>query len=132
MKHAHIWTALSCLIVSCLSVPAAPVRAAAAGAEPTVPHGAEALSALGMYFEPNLGQTDPTAQFIARAGGYTAFLTEDALVRSLPHGRTPAASEAIRLFPDCSRPPQAHGDGPCAERFSGGSSILAPESTDHR
>lgn len=39
-----------------------------------------------IYFEPNLGQTNPTAKFIARSGGATTFLTPTGAVFSLPVG----------------------------------------------
>lgn len=59
-----------------------------------------------LRFEANVGQTDPEVKFLARAEGYTAFLTRDALVlRFTPraslaaHARpaVPAAEEVVRL-----------------------------------
>lgn len=39
---------------------------------------------LPIYFEPNLGQTDPQVKFIARGSGATTFLTATGAVFSLP------------------------------------------------
>jgi hypothetical protein len=39
-----------------------------------------ATDSLGIYFEPNLGQTDPSVHYLVRAEGYTAFLTDDGAV----------------------------------------------------
>ena len=35
----------------------------------------ESYGTLPLHFEPNLGQTDPSVKFLARADGYTLFLT---------------------------------------------------------
>jgi hypothetical protein len=40
----------------------------------------ESVRKLPLAFEANRGQTDPAVQFIARASGYTAFLTSDGVV----------------------------------------------------
>ena len=40
----------------------------------------ESIGKLPLAFEPNRGQTDPHVQYVARAKGYTAFLTGDAAV----------------------------------------------------
>ncbi|MGO8734678.1 MAG: SBBP repeat-containing protein [Terriglobia bacterium] len=48
-------------------------------AEPVV-HARIARAELLLSFEPNLGQTDPRVKFLARASGYTLFLTKDEAV----------------------------------------------------
>jgi uncharacterized repeat protein (TIGR01451 family) len=40
---------------------------------------------LPMFFEPNLGQTDPQVKFLARGSGYGLFLTGDEAVLALQH-----------------------------------------------
>ncbi len=48
---------------------------------------------LPLYFEPNLGQTDPRVQFLARAGGYTMFLTPGEAVMVLSRGSKPDSDQ---------------------------------------
>lgn len=43
-------------------------------------------SKLGLYFEPNSGQTDSQVKFLSRGSGYTLFLTSTAAVLSLIQG----------------------------------------------
>jgi len=40
----------------------------------------QGYGALPLYFEPNQGQTDPSVEFLARAGGYTLYLTSSEAV----------------------------------------------------
>ncbi len=58
----------------------------------------ETLDALPMAFEPNVGQVDPRAKFVARGGGYTVFLGESGVVLSLATRRAagPAGTGAKR------------------------------------
>jgi len=49
-------------------------------------------AALPMMFEANSGQTDPRVKFLARAPGYTLFLTDKEAVLSLPAGSPAPAS----------------------------------------
>nr|MCH9663983.1 hypothetical protein [Gammaproteobacteria bacterium] len=51
---------------------------------PTVPSGVATALQPPMQFEPNLGQTDPQVQFMARGVGYTVFLTPSEAVLVLP------------------------------------------------
>jgi hypothetical protein len=51
-------------------------------AEP-VGHARIARSELPLSFEPNLGQADPRAKFLARGSRYTLFLTKDEAVVAL-------------------------------------------------
>jgi hypothetical protein len=46
-----------------------------------------------LVFEPNVGQTDPSVKFLARADGGTVFVTEDAVVLAPAAGTTDAVSE---------------------------------------
>jgi YD repeat-containing protein len=50
-----------------------------------------------LAFEPNLGQTDPQVQYLARGPGYTLFLTPTEAVFAFPFG-TPAATTAPATF----------------------------------
>jgi len=43
----------------------------------------ESVGKLPLAFEPNMGQTDPQVKYVARAKGYTAFLTRDETVLSI-------------------------------------------------
>ena len=49
----------------------------------------ESVAKLPLAFEPNMGQTDAQVKYVARAKGYTAFLTADSAVLSIK-GSTPA------------------------------------------
>src|ERR1017187_3659796 len=49
----------------------------------------ESVGKLPLAFEPNMGQTDAQVKYVARAKGYTAFLTADSAVLSIK-GSTPA------------------------------------------
>ena len=51
-------------------------------AEP-VGHVRIARAELLLSFEPNLGQADPRAKFLARGSGYTLFLTKDEAVLAM-------------------------------------------------
>jgi beta-propeller repeat-containing protein/uncharacterized protein DUF11 len=55
---------------------------------------------LPLFFEPNLGQTDPQVKFLARGGGYGLFLTADEAVLELQpsaFSHQPSASSVIRM-----------------------------------
>ena len=45
---------------------------------------------LPLYFEPNVGQTDPSARFLARANGYRLFATDSETVLAMNDARRPA------------------------------------------
>jgi hypothetical protein len=76
------------------------VNANAAKASGDGPAARQALStravSLPMFFEPNLGQTDPRVKFLARGAGYGLFLTGDEAVLEL-HGAPSSqlASDAV-------------------------------------
>ncbi len=54
----------------------------------TAPQGVGTALQPPMQFEPNLGQTDPQVQFMARGVGYTVFLTPTEAVLVLPAGES--------------------------------------------
>jgi len=61
-----------------------------------------AFGSLPMFFERNLGQTDPSVKFLARGSGYSLFLTSDAAVLTMHHharkaGRMQTTSEVLRM-----------------------------------
>lgn len=83
-----------------------------ANADPLQPGTRKAVSSvsLPLFFEPNLGQTDPQVKFLARGSGYGLFLTADEAVLELqpsapsPFGsgqaknsHQPSASAVIRM-----------------------------------
>src|SRR6202035_4657642 len=56
---------------------------------------------LPLVFEPNRGQADAQVSFLARAGGYTLYLTKrDAVIAF-------SGSAPIRIHPSCAQQPQA-------------------------
>jgi len=55
-------------------------KARMAGSAPKTAMGSAAISNLPLSFEPNVGQTDPTVKYVARADGYTAYLTDKQVV----------------------------------------------------
>ncbi len=90
--------ALSCLMLTPLTAPAARAGAgefaARRAARPTAVSG----SVLPLHFEPNLGQADPEVKFVARAAGYTAFLTATGPVLMTPPRKSAhPVSEVRRL-----------------------------------
>ena len=52
-------------------------------AAPATGRVADAYAKLPLSFEPNLGQTDPAVDFLARGGGYALFLTHGEAVFTL-------------------------------------------------
>src|SRR5205809_3016779 len=50
------------------------------------------LGRLPLSFEPNAGQADPAARYIAHASGGTLFFTSSGVVLSLPNGESEANS----------------------------------------
>jgi uncharacterized repeat protein (TIGR01451 family) len=64
------------------------------------PQKAVSTISLPLFFEPNLGQTDPQVKFLARGGGYGLFLTADEAVLELQPSAVshqPSASAVIRM-----------------------------------
>ncbi len=57
------------------------------------PQAMRVFAALPMSFEANTGQSDPRVRFLARAPGYTLFLTDKEAVLSLPGGSPTTASK---------------------------------------
>ena len=97
-----IRTILALCTVSALCLGTIPA-ATAAPATPA-PHGpapapAEALGALPMTFEPNLGQVDPQVRFVARGRGYSLFMTagEAVLALAADEGDVRGEQRVLRL-----------------------------------
>jgi Beta-propeller repeat/Domain of unknown function DUF11 len=64
------------------------------------PQQAVSTISLPLFFEPNLGQTDPQVKFLARGSGYGLFLTADEAVLELQPSavsQQPSASAVIRM-----------------------------------
>jgi hypothetical protein len=57
------------------------------------------MDALPLAFEANQGQTDPQVKYLARANGYTLFLTADDAVFSLHSAAKPATASAKKVAP---------------------------------
>lgn len=53
-----------------------------------------------MWFEPNAGQTDARAKFLARGRGYAIFLTSDGAVVKLPDGKTAVRTTLVGANPN--------------------------------
>ena len=72
-------------------LPAAFMFSSAAGTEtPVSPRVVESYGKLPLSFEQNIGQTDPRVKFLARASGYTLFLTSNGPVLRLGNQKTGA------------------------------------------
>ena len=52
-----------------------------------------------LFFEPNLGQTDPQVKFLARGSGYGLFLTADEAVLELRHSALSTQNMAFSFQP---------------------------------
>lgn len=113
LRHATV--ALVCLFLSlCPNVRAAtapPPSTAAPLERATATTGGErAIEALPMGFEPNVGQCDGPAEFLARGRGYGVFLTRDSVLLGLgQHGngvrmRLVGANPDARLTPERALP----------------------------
>ncbi|HYU47814.1 MAG TPA: SBBP repeat-containing protein [Terriglobales bacterium] len=80
------------------------------------PQKAVSTVSLPLFFEPNLGQTDPQVKFLARGGGYGLFLTEDEAVLELQPSaisHPPSASAVIRMRLDgANSSPRVSGVSP--------------------
>ncbi|MBZ5549579.1 MAG: SBBP repeat-containing protein [Acidobacteriia bacterium] len=73
-------------------------RLAKAGPSQPGPRKIVSTVSVPLFFEPNLGQTDPQVKFLARGSGYGLFLTANAAVLELqPSGHQPSASSVIRM-----------------------------------
>ena len=74
------------------------------------------LSQLPLFFEPNRGQTDAQARFVARGQGYALFLTPDEAVlslRSIKKDEKNLAADVLRLrLLGASAPPKITGREP--------------------
>src|ERR1035437_8960018 len=57
----------------------------------------ESVGKLPLAFEPNLGQTDAQVKYVARAKGYTAFLTESETVLSIKGSAKGSARGVLRM-----------------------------------
>jgi hypothetical protein len=129
-RHASpVSAALAALALLASSLPAAAVGdnktrrapdaarpSAARTAAPDHPAGARARESFGrlpLSFEANAGQTDARVKFLARAGGYTLFLTPTEMVMSLRRDEVAAAEPAAAQLEraDAPRPAlkSAHG-----------------------
>ena len=76
-------------IVLAAGVPGAPARATSArAAHPAIAtnDAAARRASLPLYFEPNVGQSDPHVRFLSQSGRYTLFLTDEGAVFSLVGG----------------------------------------------
>jgi hypothetical protein len=80
------------------------VRSTVSGSKPEV---VASYGRLPLYFEPNLGQTDPQVRFLARTQGLSIFLEETAVSLVLG-GQVPASVEAatVRLELQGARKPR--------------------------
>jgi hypothetical protein len=79
----------------------------------TAPHVApRSIATRPLVFEANAGQTDSCVRFLARGGGGTAFLTDDAAVVALPRGPLAIRPVGARTPPDvaseCELPGKAN------------------------
>jgi uncharacterized repeat protein (TIGR01451 family) len=87
------------LALALWSSAAIPPIGPAAASEPTGAMRSRVLAAFGelpLHFEPNLGQADPQAEYLARGSGYTAFLTADGPVLALRPPARPTAGSRDR------------------------------------
>ena len=64
----------------------------------------ESVGKLPLAFEPNLGQTDAQVKYVARAKGYTAFLTENETVLSIKGSAKGSARGVLRMKMPNARP----------------------------
>src|ERR1035441_9516137 len=64
----------------------------------------ESVAKLPLAFEPNLGQTDARVKYVARAKGYTAFLTENETVLSIKGSAKGSAPGVLRMNMPNARP----------------------------
>lgn len=104
----------SCAALLPLALLLAPAPAGAVESSPT-----EMLGRTPLSFEPNVGQTDPEARFLARGDGYALFLTREEAVLRLVHaagavqpegmkGAQPALrSSVLRMRPAGARPAES-------------------------
>src|SRR5579862_2944570 len=110
---------LGLLLPACLGVCAgATSRAGARVPPPRLPARVAAARAYGrlpVALEPNVGQTDPRARFIARGRGVTAFLTDrGAVLRA--GGKKPAV--VTMTFVGANPRPEATGEAPMPGRVN--------------
>ena len=96
------------LIAALGSVSLQPVYAAEASA--TAGQVVAQHAALPIRFEPNVGQSDPRVEFLARGAGYTLFLTASESVIALAPAATGARTEVVRMrFAGANAAPQVEG-----------------------
>ncbi|HEY3627092.1 MAG TPA: hypothetical protein VGL00_12425, partial [Terracidiphilus sp.] len=80
-----VWTMVALLILNCLGTAYAADGRNAQSSVSSAPRARVAANygAVPLSFEPNLGQSDKTVQFLARGSGYSLFLTPGEAVLSL-------------------------------------------------
>ncbi len=98
-------------IVLAAGVNPAPTRpSASAAALPAVSKNDTAAArraSLPLYFEPNVGQSDPHVRFLSQSSRYSLFLTDDGAVFSLVGGQIHKGPELAKVTVNPPRQPQA-------------------------
>src|SRR6266851_4259707 len=72
--------------ISGLGTEVSPINSLVASAHDSNRPAITSLSHLPLMFEPNVGQADPSARFLARGAGYSLFLNSEGAVLALQHG----------------------------------------------
>src|SRR5271170_6263445 len=82
-------------------VPAAPAHPAASAAAPTAVRSDAAArrASLPLYFEPNVGQSDPHVRFLSQSSRYSLFLTDEGAVFSLVGGEIHKGPKLVTVNP---------------------------------
>lgn len=96
--------ALSALLACASLQPLCAADAPAAAAGVAAQH-----AALPMRFEPNVGQSDPRVEFLARGNGYTLFLTRSESVFALAKGPTGDPGVVRMRFAGANKQPRVEG-----------------------
>ena len=97
-------------IVLAAGVNPAPTRpSASAATHPAISKNDAAArrASLPLYFEPNVGQSDPHVRFLSQSSRYSLFLTDDGAVFSLVGGQIHKGPELAKVTVNPPRQPQA-------------------------
>jgi hypothetical protein len=126
LRHASTARRAAILAAAATVLAAGGAAWASAGAPAAAPLAARLDVPLA--FEPNLGQTDGTVRFLARAPGYTAWLTPDEVVLGLRGGAAGGADVVRMRFSGARRDPGVAG----LERSGGVSHYLVGDRSSWR